>query len=456
MPQTRPSILERALAAAWRRPWLWGWIAASAALVPLLSFRGQSELTGCYLPAAARVIEGQPLPGPEAWVYPPFFALPVLPLVWVPVPVARVAWCALLVGCAVLSARSIWNTLMLDDAFRQAVKVPWRFFVFVGSLAAGAGGHALVPLGYQSHDLIVMALVCAGAWQGACAFDALRDRPNPARERSAGVRFGLAASCKVMPALFLPALVAERRWRAAAWMGLTGLACAVAFDALAWACTGRAHFLAWLRLASGGSDLTASGGGRWGAWNPLNQSGTGILTRLMVPTPPELGLDHECMVVAVSEAGRRAVLGTWVALVVGAVMVCAWRTSLAPRMRFGQQGCSPPMHALASAGAVACAYLLIAPHTSNYHFAPVAIASAAMLGWMLTRGRDMVMLACLAIAIGIELTPGRDVLGGRLADIKLAYGSVGVCALAGLVGSMRVMACSARQGRASIGWVTSC
>ena len=81
---------------------------------------------------------------------------------------------------------------------------------------------------------------------------------------------------------------------------------------------------------------------------------------------------------------------------------------------------------------------------SNYHFAPVAIASAVMLGWLLTRGRDLALLACLVLMIGIELTPGRDVLGGRLTDIKLAYGSVGLCALAGFVGSLRVMARCAR------------
>ena len=58
--------------------------------------------------------------------------------------------------------------------------------------------------------------------------------------------------------------------------------------------------------------------------------------------------------------------------------------------------------------------------------------------------RDLALLACLVLMIGIELTPGRDVLGGRLTDIKLAYGSVGLCALAGFVGSLRVMARCAR------------
>jgi hypothetical protein len=90
---------------------------------------------------------------------------------------------------------------------------------------------------------------------------------------------------------------------------------------------------------------------------------------------------------------------------------------------------------------------MIAPHASNYHFAPIGIASAAMLAWLLTRGRDATMVACLALMIGIELMPGRDVLGGRLTDLKLAYGSVGVCALAGMVGALRVMVRASRADR---------
>jgi hypothetical protein len=44
----------------------------------------------------------------------------------------------------------------------------------------------------------------------------------------------------------------------------------------------------------------------------------------------------------------------------------------------------------------------------------------------------------------IELIPGRDVIGGRLADIKLAYGSVGICAFMAMLGALRVMVRAAR------------
>lgn len=437
-------LVDRLRAAAWRSPWWWGWVLLSLVLVPLLSFRHQSELVGCYLPAAQRALAGQSLDGDGGWVYPPFFLLPVLPLAWLPVALARMAWCAMLVGCAVHATRSIWNTLMLDESFRMAVKVPARFFAFTIGLGLAAAGHAITPLGYQSHDLVVMALICSGAWHGARAFRWLGDRLDPARERAAGVRFGLAASCKVMPALFLPVLVAERRLRAACWMAFTGLVAAALFDTLTLVCFGRAHFVAWLRLAAGGSDLTSSGGGRWASWNHLNQSGTGILGRLMVPTPPDMRLGHECMVVAVGDSARRVVLGLWVLLVTAIVLTVAWRTSLAPRSRLRRQGTRAAMHALAATGATACAYLLVAPQASNYHFAPVAIAAAAMLGWLVAHGRDRLMVACLVVMMLVEVSPGRDLLGDRLANIKLAYGSVGLCAVVGLIGALRVMVRSAR------------
>ncbi len=417
---------------------------ACAVLVPLLSFRSQSELMGCYLPAMHRVVEGLPLPGAEWWVYPPLFTTPVIPLVWLPIAAARMAWCIMLVTAAVLSARCIWKTLMLDESFRRAVKTPWMFFLFVGVLAVSSAGHTIVPLGYQAHDVLVCMLIAMGAWFTARGFAITSDRPRRTSETCAGMAFGLAASCKVMPILFLPVLVAQRRWRAALAMCVTGLLAAVCFDLVALACTGKAHFIAWVQLAAGGGDLLAAGGGRWDPWNPLNQSGTGILNRLMIPTPTDRGLDHECMIVQVSDGGRRMVLGVWSLLLVSSLLLVAWKTSLAVRTRLQRDGCSAPLHALALCGATACAYVLIAPHSSNYHFAPLALASAAMLGFMVTRGVDGWMALCLAVMVGIELIPGRDVLGGRLADIKLAYGSVGLCAFFGMLGALRVMIRSAR------------
>jgi len=411
-------------------------------LVPLLSFRTQSELMGCYLPASHRVLESLALPGPEAWVYPPIFTTPVLLITLVPVAIARMLWCTMLVTAAVLATRAIWNTLMLDPLFRDAVKLPWKFFTFGSLLAASSLGHTIVPLTYQAHDVIVFMLIAFGGWYSARALqaDGIRSRC----ERGAGVFFGLAASCKVMPVLFLPALFAQRRWRACIAMGITGIVAAAAFDLVAFLLTGRAHFYAWLQLAAGGSDLTASGGGRWDPWNPLNQSGTGILNRMMIPTPVDRGLHHECMIVQVGDSGRRIVLGAWIVLMVGALLITLWKTKILNYSAAQREAIATPMHALAMAGATACTYVLIAPHSSNYHFAPIALSAAAMIGYMLTRGFDRCMALCLFVMIAIELTPGRDVLGGALTDIKLAYGSVGICAFAGMLGALRLLVCSLR------------
>ena len=75
----------------------------------------------------------------------------------------------------------------------------------------------------------------------------------------------------------------------------------------------------------------------------------------------------------------------------------------------------------------------------------MGIAAAAMLGWLLTRGLDAWMVICIGVMILIELIPGRDVIGGRLADIKLAYGSVGICAFMAMLGALRVMVRASRS-----------
>jgi hypothetical protein len=403
--------------------------------VPLLAFRHQSELTGCYLPASSRIIAGLPLPGPERWVYPPAFTMPVLPLAWLPLAAARVTWALLMVTCVVVGVRALWNGAMQDAAFRQAVQRPARFLAFVLGLACTSIGHAIVPLSYQSHDPVVFALLCVAA--GAMSLPS----PQAGADRRAGVCLGLAASFKVMPVLLLPALAAARQWRAALAMGLTGVLVPIAFDLVSVALTGKAHFMDWLALARGGADLGSSGGGMWGDWNPLNQSGTGILHRLMVPTPPALGLEHECMVIALSPSARRVVLTVWVVGVVATLLLVSWRA-----WRSGARAACPPARALGWVGAVSCGALLVAPQASNYHFAPVGIAAAAMLAWMVRGRADPWLLTILGLMAAIEFTPGRDVLGGRWTDIKLAYGSVGACALLACLGGCRVALLAGRTG----------
>jgi hypothetical protein len=428
----------------WRTPWLFAWIAACVIAVPLLSFRTQSELTGCYLPAAKRVSEGLALPGPEMWVYPPFFTITVLPLLPLPLVAVRMLWSAMLITCAVLAVRFVWNALMLDSRFRSAVRSPARFFLFVGVLALGAAGHVAIPLSYQAHDVWVLLLITAGAW---CYTRALVEPAHLAArwEIRAGICFGLAASFKVMPVLFLPVLLAQRQWRAALAMALTGVVAVVSFDLLALALTGQHHFAAWIELARAGSDLTQSGGGRWSPWNPLNQSGTGILSRLLTPTPPELGLNFECMVVAVGPEGRKVLLSVWIASIVSMLLLVVGLSRRAFGSVHGPPQESAATYALAVAGATSCVYLLIAPHSSNYHFAPVGLAVAASLAWIITRGVDVTLAICLALMVLIELIPGRDVLGDRWRTIVLAYGPLGACALLGFISCSRICILAARE-----------
>jgi hypothetical protein len=151
------------------------------------------------------------------------------------------------------------------------------------------------------------------------------------------------------------------------------------------------------------------------------------------------------MLVAVGDGGRRIVLAVWILAMTSTLLWFCWGTARRIATRVSASCESASLWAIASVGATACTYVLIAPHSSNYHFAPVAIAAAAMLGWMLTRGLDAWMVICIGVMILIELIPGRDVIGGRLADIKLAYGSVGICAFMAMLGALRVMVRASRS-----------
>ena len=55
-----PVRLQTLFDGFWRRPWLHAWWMVSLVAVPLMAFRHQSELMGCYLPASDRVREVAP------------------------------------------------------------------------------------------------------------------------------------------------------------------------------------------------------------------------------------------------------------------------------------------------------------------------------------------------------------------------------------------------------------
>lgn len=163
--------------------------------------RPTSELP-VYVEGAARMAAGEAIyrkSDPKPFTYPPFFAVPFLPLVKVPAEHHRLVWyganLAALAALVALCAR-----LVRDGTTSGGARVAfWCGIVLL------AGRHLSSVLENQSHDLLVALFVVAGA-----------DAWNRSRGACAGAWWGLAAACKATPLLFLVPLVVRREFKATA------------------------------------------------------------------------------------------------------------------------------------------------------------------------------------------------------------------------------------------------
>src|SRR5205823_6582043 len=131
----------------------------------------------------------------KAFTYPPFFALPFVPLALVAAEAQRPVWwfCNLSLAAAVVGLVS-WLTWPIVRS-RAAKHCPpiWLNVTLVAILSAK---FVLMPLAWESHDLIVLVLVLLSGV-------ALARNNQP----QAGIWAGLAAACKATPLLLLPLLL---------------------------------------------------------------------------------------------------------------------------------------------------------------------------------------------------------------------------------------------------------
>jgi alpha-1,2-mannosyltransferase len=154
-----------------------------------------------YLAAAERLRTGEALylvtdPYNTYW-YAPWFAVAMVPLTFLPLPVASVLWSAVLVACSVAVGWVLWQMGTPASRMLAVLTVPALF-------AVSAGGNVQAPL--------VLALLIG------------------LHRRSGPVWVALAASLKFTPVLFGLVYLAHREWVKAAWAaGLSGILLAPAF-----------------------------------------------------------------------------------------------------------------------------------------------------------------------------------------------------------------------------------
>ena len=384
-----------------------------AAAIPL---SGKPSMLPIYMTAAERIVRGEQIYRPddhEAFTYPPFFVLPALPLAPLSLAArARVWWfinLCLLQVIILVTARMAWPTVERNGS--ETGTVPhWVLPLLVAALS---GRFLVSPLEYQSHDLIVFALVMFAA----CAMAQRRDA-------RAGAWAGLAAACKATPLLFLPLFCWQRRPRAAACFVAAALAATLLPDLLfpsrpASGCPGRPWVVHWYEnfISKVHAETPPQAAGAWTSWNVLNQGLSATIYRLSTPVESRGNMLNVCVLPLSDVARQRLTLGLEL-LVVGWLAWCTW-----PRCR--PASLEPGLAALTEVGMLVFAMPLLSPMSGSQHFAALLAPIAACVTYWLYARRDRFVAGVLLLVFLFGALAARDLLNhvlGRYACWPLAVG----------------------------------
>ncbi len=473
------------------------WVGASFVLPHTRKKWGDLQV---YLLGSQWMMAGEPVYRPEpstdesgAFTYPPFFALPTMPLTLLPTNVQRSAWYFVNLGMlgATLTllirlvpplqprrlpasgeAAILGSGVPPDKSPAPDRPFPWHALWLV-LLTAGIGGRFLIaPIENQSHDLIVLFLLVLGVW--------LMQWP---RRGLSGVSWGLAAACKATPLLLLPLLLWRRQWIAAGLMVVTLVGATLLPDLLFPAKASSLWVVQWydVFVAKVGVGTAAAAAGAWREWAMLNQSLSATLYRLFTAVPASTPRDiaFDVSLVPLSRSSLRAVTLISEALVLGWLAWVSWpsarqtssqRAGIAPGIARSDKTTADAATITESdpskrgawswvglTGVAGAAMVLLSPVSSKAHFGvlilgivytlvtlrgtgeprpdnpPVAPAGQWGLGAIMRRGlRSPVLVTLVGVSLILGLFTGKDLLGKQLGDTLLAMGSptwLAVCVL---------------------------
>jgi hypothetical protein len=403
---------------------VWCVIAAVVLGAGLAAFlrKEPSELP-VYVLGAQRMLAGDEIyrtADLKPFTYPPFFALPFVPLAGWSVPVQRTAWFFANVVVLVLIVRMLARFYAPDLRLRPRVR---RWFWVV--LAACAGRHVLAIFENQSHDMLVLwgTVGAAVAW-------------GRGRDVAAGACAGLAAACKATPALFVVPFVLQVSWRALLGLAVAGAAATFLPDLLTPRADGELWVMAWIHtmLAGVRPGAAADLDGTWTAGSILNQSLAGTVYRLTTPLPgaPATPWEIDSAVVAWSQEARGNALLLAQGLVLALVAWCA-----RPRVVRAAPALDIGYVRWCQAAAVGCGMVLLSPMSSKSHFG-VLLLPVAVAALLLVRGsRDRVLLVLLGAVFVAGTLTTKGLVGKNAGNQLLAYGSVTWTALLALLLSLR-------------------
>jgi hypothetical protein len=410
------AVMDAGLRFRLRKRTIAGLLLMAAVLAMILPRHGKWGELPVYMKAAERILRGDEIYRTDevsAFTYPPFFVLPMVPLAPLsPITRARVWWFAnlCLAGVVVfVIARMIWPTVARDANRR----LRWALALLVAILA---GRFLISPLEYQSHDLIVLALVVLAGLAMSSKQDGW-----------AGICVGLAAACKATPLLFLPLFCWQRRYRAAALFLGTMIVATLLPDALFRSPDSRPWVVHWYDnfISKVQVDAPAQAAGAWSSWNMLNQGLSATIYRLSTPVESRGGIINVCLF-ALTDVSRQRLTLALELLVLGWLAWCTWlrRTRTGafvappakgtveyfPKKESGGSA-DAGLAALTQVGMIVCAMLVLSPMSSSQHFGALLVPISACATYWLYRRRDPLIGGVLLAVFLFGSLAARDLLG---------------------------------------------
>jgi hypothetical protein len=401
-------------------------IAAVAVGVGMVVFVRKGTTKGSELPVyttgAARMLDGEEIYRPsdeKPFTYPPFFAVPFMPLAGCPAepprPAAYIAAWYLVNVAALAWIAAIVQRRLFAAAIRGRAPPVALFWSITAVLAAR---HVSAVFENQSHDLLVFLLVALGA----DAFCRLR-------EARAGAWLGIAAACKATPLLFGWPWLLQRRALALGGLAAGAAAATLLPDVLFPRADGQLWVAAWYHafLSSVRLGATASAAGAWNAHSFLNQSLSGTLHRLLTPVESGGPFVLEVALVHLGGGARTAVTALASLAVLAVIGLCC-----RPSLGRGLSGEQLARRRFGEASAVLCGMVLLSPMSSKSHFCVLLFPIAHCVDRYL-RARDRLTGAALVLLLLLGPCTMKGLVSRDVGNWFLAYGAVTWCAALALV-----------------------
>ena len=369
------------------------------------------------MPAASRLWSGEPLYS-NSYVYPPLSAFFASIFLVMPDLINRLVWYGINVLAFAIVLRGAWSLAAAGRAEPASQSVPNTHAIAILGLTCGIF-FAFDALTNQQIDLILAALVVGGCQ--------LLQR---GRALSAALLFGLAAALKCTPLLWSGYLLWRRQWLASFLVVAGAIGFNLVPDVIVPPPQHRPRLLDWATQCLTGL-ATSDAGVFYSAMN-FNHSIAGVAHRLVLFHPSWDGAD---MHIAPREsrpgplALKGLVYGFGLALV-ALVLLASWRS----RRKLASGGRKPPEIAvITTLGAYApgslefslvfMLMLFLSPMSSKPHFCTLFLPGFCLARLAIER-RDRVIGLLLGAAIMAGLVSNKDLVGERVYDFVIWYGSV--------------------------------